>query len=310
MSKILRVAVLLCAAHAAVAAQGTGSGVVASLATSPRALALADVGVDRDANAWSLFVAPGQLGTLNTLHTSAATESYLGGTLLSALAVALPRFGGVVAVGASVLDYGTISEIASLVPGGEASPTGRRYGAQDNLISVAYARTVARTQVAIVGEHISVRIADASASAGALSFGAARALNERWHASVALQHVGPALSVGVTENNLPLTARVGVARSAYHLRGVELAPVAELRQVRGSGVSAGIGVEAVRRNVAGAAVAIRLGYAMRESSDRAPVSGGFGVELGRWGVDYAVQRFALVDQVTHRVGLRFRRPSR
>lgn len=313
--RIASVVTALVLASASLPAQefnGSRSGVILTLPTSPRALGLADASAAVSGDAWALFTSPAQLARAGTLQVALASEAYLASTQLSAIALALPAFGGTVGVGATLLDYGTIREIATSVPGAEGAETGRTWAAQDNALVVGYARAFGATRAFRVGATVSAlhsQIADLSASGVAGSFGAAWSGSSGWHVGGAVQHVGPAISLGATSGALPLLARIAVGAPTRMMRGFEVRPMAEFRLIRGGGEAVAGAAEATWRSEGGRSLSFRGGYTLRtdDFDDRWPVSFGIGVGIGPVELDYAIERFETIDQVTHRIGVRYAR---
>ncbi len=307
-------AALLCIAAPLDAQESAGSrgGVILTLPTSPRALGLADASAAVAADAWALFTAPAQLARAGALQLALASEAYLASTQLSAIALALPAFGGTLGVGATLLDYGTIREIASSIPGADGVETGRTWAAQDNAVVIGYARAFGPTRSVRVGATVAAlhtQLADLAASGVAGSLGAAWSGAAGWHVSGALQHAGPAITLGATSGDLPLLARIAVGAPVRTIRGFEVRPMAEARFVRGGGEAVAAAAEATWRGAGGRLLAFRGGYTLRsdDRDDRWPVSFGIGAGLGPVELDYAIERFETIDQVTHRLGVRYAR---
>ena len=115
---------------APLAAQGTRAAVLLTLPTSTRALGLGDASGAAVADEWALFLAPAQLARTGALSVGVASESYLASTQLSAIALAFPAWHGTIGIGATMLDYGSVREIAAQLPGLDGVETGRTVSAQ------------------------------------------------------------------------------------------------------------------------------------------------------------------------------------
>lgn len=313
MSAMLRRAVCALALLAGTAAaQGSARGaLVLALPTSPRALALADASGAASPDAWALFTAPAAMASLRGLGVAVASEAYLVSTQLSAGVITVPLTGGTFGVGATLLDYGTIQEIASTIPGADGTETGRTYRAQDNAVVLGYARALsaAAVRVGATMEFVSTRVAELAASGVAASAAVAWSPRVGWDVGASIQHAGPAISLGATRGALPLTLRLSAAAPAWHVRGFAVRPLLEGRTVRGGSNALAGAAEADWRRGDGAGLALRAGYVLRADAndDRWPFAGGVGVSLGAWSLDYAVERFQSIDQFTHRVGVRYAR---
>lgn len=295
-------------------AQGDGSsraGLLLTLPTSPRALGLASASAAASADEWATFLSPAQLAALRTVSVGAATEGYLAATQLTSVAFATPLGRGTLGIGASLLDYGTIQEIASSVPGADGTETGRTYSAQDNTFVIGYARTGRRgVRIGAAVEFFGTHVADLSANGIAGSASVAWTFRRGWDVSAGVQHLGPDITLGATRGSLPATARLSFAAPPHRRGALTVRPMLEVRTIRGAGISGAAAAEATWHASAATAVTGRAGYTITPNSDdHSPVSLGFGVSLGSFSVDYALEQFSTIGQVTHRVGLRYARRS-
>lgn len=294
------------------AAQTTTAAVVLGLPTSPRSLALAGAGAPLAGDAWATFLSPAQLARVGGFSVAAASESYLASTQLSAAAIAIPIGRGTLGVGATLLDYGTVREIASSVPGSDGVETGRRISASDQGFVVGYgARLPWRgVRVGAAVEVVQTAVADLANGTAAAAVGAAWTSPGGWDVAVGAQHLGPRLRVGATSSPLPATVRAGVAAPGAHLWGGAIRLVAEARHATGAGLSAGAAAEELWTVRNGARVWLRGGVLARANGDdHSPLTAGAGVGLGPFVLDYAFERFSEIGQVTHRVGIRFGRDA-
>jgi hypothetical protein len=292
----------------------TRGAIILTLPTSPRALGLADASSAGTTDAWTTFVSPAQLGRHRSFSVGLASESYLLSTQLSSAAVTMPMKRGTLGIGVSLLDYGSIDEIASENSGLDGTETGRRYSAQDHAIVVAYGLPFAWIEGMTIGaaaELVSTRVADLSGSGIAVSAGLGWASRNGWEVTAAVQHLGSAIEVGASNGELPTLGRLSVASPSRHIGALYLRPLAELRGNDDDGATFAIAAEAEWPTARGPALFARAGYAVRTSdtNDRWPLSLGAGVTFGAWSIDYAPERFETIDQVTHRIGLRYQRRS-
>lgn len=290
----------------------TRGGIILALPTSPRALGLVDASAAGTTDAWATFAAPAQLGRHRAFSVGLASESYLVSTQLSAGAVTVPLARGTLGIGVSLLDYGSIDEIASNDPGIDGTETGRRYSAQDHAIVVAYGLPVAWIEGMTIGaaaEFVTSRIADISGSGFAISAGLGWASRNGWEVTAAVQHLGPQIEVGASSGALPAIARLAVAAPSRHIGAFYLRPLAELRGNDDDGAALAVAAEGEWPTARGPALFARAGYSVRSAGtdDRWPLSLGAGVTFGAWSIDYAPERFQTIDQVTHRIGLRYQR---
>jgi hypothetical protein len=299
-------------APATASGQGTTAAVVLGLPTSPRSLGLAGAGAPVVADAWAAFLAPAQLGRVAGMSVAVSSESYLAGTQLSAGGLALPIGPGALGVGAALLDYGSVREIASSLPGGDGLETGRRVSASDQALVVGYGARLpwrgVRAGAAV--EVVQTAIADLANGTAAAAFGVAWTSASGWDVSAGAQHLGPHLRIGATSSPLPATWRAGVAAPEVHLWGGAVRVMAEARHATAAGLSGAAAAEGRWTVRNGARVWLRGGYLVRASGDdHSPVTAGAGVGLGPFVLDYAFERFTEIGQVTHRVGIRFGRDA-
>jgi hypothetical protein len=291
---------------------GTRAGVLLTLPTSTRALGLADASGAAVADEWALFASPAQLARANTFSAGLASEAYLAATQLSAVALAVPVWRGTLGLGATMLDYGSIREIASSAPGLDGVETGRTLSAQDDAVTIGYGLALPSLRGIRVGaafEFVRTRVADLSASGSAISAGLAWTSRAGWDVAASVQHVGSALALGALLGDLPQTWRAGIAAPVMQVRSARIRPMAEVRSVRGGVAAAAIAGEVSWPGIRGSEFIIRTGYTVRDGSgdDHWPLALGAGIGLGRFSLDYAMERFSRIDQVTHRIGIRFAR---
>lgn len=300
----------LLALGASQSAAQSRAGLVLSLPTSARALGLGQGSAAAMHDEWSLFLAPAQLGRVRGVAAGFASEGYLASTLLSAAAIAVLTRVGTVAFGATMLDYGTIQEIASSIPGSPGAETGRTWSARDYAVLVGLGRELRSFHALRVGgalEFVHSGIADVSGSAVAASVGAAWTSPSGWDIAASAQHFGGDVTIGGTSGSLPRTLRAGVAAPAHRIRGMTLRPMAEFRTVNGGATAGVVAGELSWAGVRGTGFSLRAGYTLQDAAaaDHWPVALGAGITLGKFAIDYATERFSTIDQTTHRVGLRF-----
>jgi hypothetical protein len=292
----------------------TRGGIILSLPTSPRALGLADASAAAAPDAWTTFASPAQLARHRSFSVGLASEAYLVSTQLSAAAITVPMARGTLGIGVSLLDYGSVDEIASDDPAIDGIETGRRYSAQDHAIVVAYGlpvRWIEGFTLGAAAEFVTTRIADLSGSAFAVTAGLGWASRNGWEVTATAQHMGSAIEVGASSGELPTIARLAIAAPSRHLGKFYVRPLAELRGSEDDGAALAVAAEAEWPSARGPSLFGRAGYTVRraDTDDRWPLSLGAGVTFGSWSIDYAPERFETIDQVTHRIGLRYRRRS-
>ena len=309
---VVWLATLASAGAVAQDADASRGGLPLALPTDTRALGLADAAAASTANEWATFTAPSQLAVVRRATAGLATEGYLASTRLSAAAIAVPLSRGALGIGVTVLDYGTIQEIAGSTPGTDGIETGRQYSAQDNAIVFGYGvRLSGRVRAGATAEFVSTRLADLSGRGLSFSFGFSGSPSPGWDLAGSVQHLGADVALGATRGALPTTVRFAASAPAQPVGHLAVRPMIEVRTVRGAGNAAAVAAEAVWDGNRGVVLMMRGGYTLRSGprNDRAPESIGVGAALGSFTLDYAVERFPTIDQVTHRIGLRVARSA-
>jgi hypothetical protein len=286
-------------------------GLILALPTSPRALGLADAAAATAPDAWTTFLAPALLSRISGPSAAIASEAYLVSTQLSAVAATIPMGRGTLGLGATLLDYGSVAEITSS-GGGDGVETGKMVSAQDNAFVIAYGTRLGSSEHITVGvalELATSRIADLSSNAFAGSVGMNWATSRGWDLALGLQHLGPNVELGSTKGILPHTLRISAAAPTRSLGPMRIRPIVELRDVDGSATTLAGAVEGEWSNGAGATLQLRLGGSWRgdHDDDHSPISGGVGLVMGPWAIDYAPEHFRTISQFTHRFGVRYAR---
>jgi hypothetical protein len=303
---------LLVAGPAAGAQQSadTRAGILLTLPSSARGLALGDGWTAIADDESAVFFNPAQLARLRAPAFGGSVQRYIAGTTLGAIAVAAPFRRGTIGLGLQLLDYGSEDEVVASA-GTPGTVTGNSVSAQDVAFTLAYGEAFgARRQwrAGAAAEVVREHVANVSGSAVAASVGAAYTTATGWELSGALQHAGSRLTLAAVSAPLPYTWRASVA--APIVSGVvgdhfSFRPMVEARQASGGPATGVVAAEGTWRTTpAGPVLVGRVGYAIRGTGDdRVPLTAGGGVSLGRIVVDYAYEGFTLLG-ATHRVGVR------
>jgi hypothetical protein len=188
------------------------------------------------------------------------------------------------------------------------------YGASETAVTATYSRAVTERLRAGASVHAAfVALDDLSASALAADLGAAYLLPEQGVVlSVAVRNLGVALSsLGETEDLLPTDLRISVSK---RLQNLPLRLTVSGYDLNRFGQGDGSALEELARHTAasgefllGSALALRVGYDYRMGADlgtgeRLDLAGlglGFGLNLRRFGFDYAYNSWSSFGGLHH-----------
>jgi hypothetical protein len=295
---------------------GTNAAVILELPSSARALAMGGAYSASSGDDAAIFYNPAQLALITGPTASASAQRYVLSTMLAAASVAVPVYRGVVSAGVQVLDYGSEPEI---VPdenfGGErGTPTGARVSAADMVFSAGYSHAVTgRVRTGFTAKLIRQRIADLSGSAAAVDIGVSADMPGNFTLALAVQNLGPALTLGSSTAPLPRLVRLGagtmVGGSALGLPPVAtLTLMAEMVAREEGAIAPAAGAELSWGLTDELLLSGRVGF--RSTPDAAEASViSFGGGLGGRGVmlDYAFHSLQALGGGTHRIGVRWSR---
>lgn len=218
-------------------------------------------------------------------------------------------FGGDVALGVAVLEYGApgsgpsalLADEASLVVPGPA-------GAAAFLAAAGFSRSIKGLEAGAAAKVVGQRLGNGRATTAAVDLGVAKSVGP---ATVALsvQNLGPALEfdeAGPGEE-LPLAKRVtlGVFTRRYPLGPLDIGAAAQLGRTGQGEFAAGGGLEIAWWPVAGRTFVARIGGRQAGDGTATPLTVGFGFAGDRIRLDYAFQGYDSVDGA-HSFGVAFR----
>ncbi len=289
----------------------TGFGLL-RLEPSARATALAGAygtGSGEDVNA--LFANPALLGEASHRRLSVSYLNHLADINAGFVAYAhhVERLGGTVGGAVRFLSYGDFERADA-----EGTRAGDTFGASDAVVTLSYARPYGeRVHLGANAHAVFSSIDDASAQALALDLGAAYLVPERGFAlSASLRNLGVVTGDFGTEGDvLPVDLRVSVSK--------QLAYVPVLITVAGYDLTSfenenGSALSEVARHLSvsaelqlGSPFALRAGYNHRlhedlstgERLDLAGLGLGFGLDLRRFGFDYAYNAWSSFGGLHH-----------
>jgi hypothetical protein len=276
------------------------------LSASAVTLGLGDAGL-LSADADALFYNPAMLTTARGI---AASGQRYGSTASSGAFASVQALGSTsIGLGARVVDWS-----GSAPTYGEALASGRDALTQSGDVrgeSAAFTAGAARTVGPV---RVGVAATYARESYGAefdeellvdvgavLPFGPGNALG----LALAVQHVGAGLDLVGAGQPAPWRAVAGVGGRSFPLATFwDLSAITQVAVDADGAVSAAGGAELAWVPLEGVSVAFRLG-ARHGRDDQRPLTGGLGLSLDRWSLDYALEPFR-GGVTAHRIGLRIR----
>lgn len=282
------------------------------LEPSARASALAGaygLGPGEDVNAF--FQNPALLGADDHRALSISYLNHLADVNAGFFAYAreVEQVGGTLAAAVRFLSYGDI-ERADL----DGERTGDTFGASDAILSLAYARPInERTQLGATAHALFSSIDDASAQAFAADVGVTYRIPERGLTFAAsLHNVGFVTSdFGETGDELPVDLRFTVSKRLQNLPFLLTVAGYDLTSFENEN---GTALNEIARHLAvggelqfGQSFALRVGYNHRRHEDlstdaRIDLAGlglGFGLNLRRFGFDYAYNAWSSFGGLHH-----------
>lgn len=235
---------------------------------------------------------------------AASAGSWIGGAQFSTLALSMPFRGVIVGAGMQVLDYGSADEMIPdpLTGGARGTATGNRVGASEFALTAGVARHLGAWRAGAAATYVSQQVADATGHASGIDVGAGVTLRG-WDLSVAAQHLGGMLQLGLVSSPLVRTYRGAASSPAWRAARASWRAVGEYRSVDGEGTVALVGGEGAWEGAAGWRLSARAAAAAQSAETvRAPWSAGGSASRGGWSLDYAYQGFGALGAV-HRMGV-------
>ncbi|OGR77135.1 MAG: hypothetical protein A2X32_07595 [Elusimicrobia bacterium GWC2_64_44] len=289
-------AVLLCAAARAgycANKAGTGTAAFLKLPADARSAALGETSAASARGAMALFQNPAGLadGGASAAFSHALLAEDLSYDVLGA---AVPFKGGVIGAGAQYLRYGSMTSLDNTgAPAGSLSP-------RDAAFALGYARPLADGVLAgAAAKYLDSRISG-SASGAALDLGLVFNADD-FFVGAAIQHLGKGLKFALEESPLPTNVKIGVMIPADKWQYF-----ADFNFPKDGPGWAGGGAEYRLAPGGGWSLACRAGY-NNAAPDAGGISGltaGFGFELGKFTLDYALRAQGMLGS-THHLGLSY-----
>jgi hypothetical protein len=272
---------------------GTSSAQFLKLGAGARAAAMGDAFAAVADDASAVYWNPAGLTQLKSPEVTAMQNSGLVGTQYQVVAGALPVTNGALGISFYRMDYGSIDSFsASDTPEGSVSAGDLAAG-----LSGAHRFTDALSAGATV-KFVQEKIDGTSASAFAGDAGLLWKQG-RFSIGAAVQHLGSAMKFVKESESLPTTLRADAAARVTE----RLVVAAGVAKARDNDAEVHAGAEVLVGNV----LSVRGGYAVvpgntADYGGMAGVSGGIGLALGRFSLDYAIRPFGDLG-LSHRISL-------
>ena len=276
---------------------------VLELPASTRALALGGAfymaGNDSDAVFFNPALIEGSGGI------GAAMQRFGTASLFSTVSGATEWSSASVAVGVQLLGYGAPDGGMSVLSGDAQSLfTSGSAGTSEVALSVGYAREVKGIRAGITGKLVDQRLGGYHDATGAVDLGvAADAGPARF--GLAVQNLGPGLTLGEIEVSLPARVTVGASTQALPVGPLDLGWSAAVSREADGTVVPGVGMEVAYWPVRGRTFTARIGVRRAPEGFGHPLGIGGAFNGDRLALDYAYQRYD-DGQCAHRFGVSWR----
>jgi hypothetical protein len=287
-------------------AQSGEGPLVLRLPSSARIAAMANAGLasnDGDAilyNPGMLSVARGAAVSVQRYGSNATAGSF--GTVTTSGSLAL-------GVAAQFLDWRAPSDVSyvdAVRPGGSHLSDSGTVGASSSAFTVGVARTIRGLRLGAAVKYAEERFGAAHDGTVAVDLGFTRQVGPG-AIGIAVQNLGAGVRFGGEQGTLP--RRVGIGYGGGMIPFNEYLDLGAQMQLTVEGdwfVRPAGGVELGYVPIEGVALVFRTGVRLPRERDEPLVTGGVGVTVDRFSLDYAVEPFRGGRPVSHRVGLRLR----
>ena len=285
-------------------AQSTEHGpLVLEMPASTRGLALGGafhmVGDDSDA----VFHNPALIG--GNWVIGGAMQRFGTASLLSTVSGAGDWSSASVAVGVQTLGYGMPDRGAGvLAHDAQSLFTNGKTAAAEVAVSVGYAREVGGVRAGITGKLVDQRLGGHHDATGAVDLGVAVGAG-RARLGLAVQNLGPGLTLGDVEVPLPVRVTAGGSTPAIPVGPLDLGWSAAVSREAEGTVVPGAGMEVAYWPVRGRTFTARVGVRRPPDGFGHPVTFGGAFNGDRLAIDYAWQRYD-GGEAAHRFGLSWR----
>lgn len=257
------------------------------------------VGSDSDA----VFHNPALIGGNGTI--GGAMQRFGTASLLATVSGAAEWSSASVAVGVQTLGYGVPDRgVAVLSHDAQSLFTNGKTGTAEVAVSVGYAREVKGVRAGITGKLVDQRLGGHHDATGAVDLGVAVGAGPA-RLGLAVQNLGPGLTLGEVEVPLPVRVTAGGSTPAIPVGPLDLGWSAAVSREADGAVVPGAGMEIAYWPVRGRTFTARVGVRRAPEGFGNPVTLGGAFNGDRLVIDYAWQRYD-GGEAAHRFGLSWR----
>ena len=285
-------------------AQTDAGPMVLRVAASTRALSMGNAGImsnDADGlfyNPALLFGARGMAVSLQRFGSFGTTGSLANTVTLGSLNIG---------VGAQVLDWSALPlsyrEITRL--GATALGDSGGVPASSIAVTLGIAKNIRGHRLGISAKYVADRFGATQDGTLAFDVGMMGPSLGPGNLSFVVQNIGQGLRIGGAEGKLPTRAGAGWAASNGYEK-FDLGVQAQLTVDRDGFTRPAGGAEIAYVPIDGVSFVARAGLRMPRETDESFATGGLGIILDRFSIDYAIEPFLHGHSISHRLGLRIK----
>lgn len=302
---LVAVALLLAPDCSGAGTEGASGGQFLRIGVGAKSSALGEAAA-AGAGVQSLFCNPSGLSGVNNAEAAFSQVQWVGDINYSNLAVAKKAGAGVYGLAVSYLSMASIPRYNNL--GVRLSDN---YSAMDTAATLGYGRALTpRTSLGMGIKYISSKLESETAAAAAADAGIKYdVIPEALSAGLAVQNLGTPLKYINKSDPLPLNVKLG----AQYIFKIEndigaknnIVVLSDINHMKDSGFYANLGIDIIVNYSADASFSVRGGYKTNAGEKDAGLSLGFGINMGKYAVDYAYSPMGDLGKA-HRITLTLR----
>ncbi|MDH5590085.1 MAG: hypothetical protein OEZ65_13990 [Gemmatimonadota bacterium] len=274
------------------------------LPASTRAMALGDSYTFATGHADAVFYQPALIHGASGFGLD--IQLWSGEATSAAFSAAMERKGGTVAMGLATLQYRTVSERGSDVPGGgdhlfSEGPV----AASERVASIGFTTETSGFRFGFVGKVVEERLGTMRNSALGVDLGMATDVGPLG-VSLAVQNVGHGIFLGRDSVSMPRRLTLGAGGYGMEFGPLDLGASAALSyRVDGEIIPSG-GIEVGYWPVQGRTFIVRMGMRRIVEGVASPFTLGFAFEHDELTLEWTLQDFEELGERTHRLGIRWK----
>ena len=285
-------------------AQADAGPMVLRIPSSARTLSMANAGLmSNDADA--LFYNPALL--FNARGMAVSVQRYGSSGTAGALANIVTIGSMNIGVGAQVLEWSALPLSYREITRSGATALGDSGGVPASSIAVTLgvAKNIRGHRLGFSAKYVADRFAATQDGTLAFDVGMMGPSLGPGNMSFVVQNIGQGLRIGGAEGKLPTRAGAGWTASKS-LEKLDLGVHAQLTVDRDGFTRPAIGGEIGYVPIDGVSLVLRNGFRRPRESDESFATGGLGITVDRFSLDYAIEPFLNGRSVAHRLGLRIK----